>query len=1582
MKHKLIKNIIAYGLTGILVFQQLMVGGYHTEVISAVMDLNNLLCAVAPDNGSNIVGGKEPIDFKLDLDGDGYDGDDAYTYDDSGYTYSIVYSNFDTEDDVPDNSTLTSVWNSQKNIDFVDDVSYGIAVAVKKVSKTNALDVTYINGTSYVYSERLPEFSEVGVDTPQFEYVYDAIGIYTDAKLQDIDTSSADWSNHCEYSNEDVFYRWGLISVDEDICNNDTVRWLYSTDSDDTETVAYDNSSIVDEEDNGLTGRFLPCAQAYVKKAIGVSNKNVYSTIVKGNAVSFDNTAPAIKILKLTNGSSLQFITNKWYTNSVYYHLEMEDEGTYSAGIKKVVISSVDADGTSVEKYRYTYDGLNVDKTYEKDIVFDVDGCYNILIEAEDRVGNIYETYVIPNDTATPGRGTQPSDVDYSYKMDNVKPTVSFDTILEDEGVYNGSSYDLGVSAEDELSGIDTYNIVVKRDNTSYSYNDTNEYDFVTDIKFTEEGDYTLNAIVKDKAGNTAGEATGDSINERAKVSFAIDRTAPEVSILDENDYNLINESASNRKAYDEETTLTFKVKDKHNDFDKYKITIEKADNEDVIATDRQTTILLPETDEDINWQKSADGTDGTFSYDFQPNGVYYVTFYTMDKGGNVNSKSVVVIVDDKAPTTTITGVSYDPVKPDDIDCYGGDVTLNIHITDNICRNSVAKYEITRIYNKINRQYILEDLTTTSKNYTTTVNFNQEGIYTVKLIATDEAGNEASSNTVKFIIDKTTPRISISSDDVSSGGEIAGNVTLDFTHLDANDYYYNLTVVRKNDGHTYTNSNLYEDIEESVGWLDTDKNYEKEASYTFADEGVYEVTFKAEDKAHNKSDDEVYLFSIDRTAPVINAITYTNDLGNIGPKYTVNNIYSNKYITVRLNVTDNISGVKKINYCLADENGHIDRFTGNTYEAVLDGENMYSILIPGKFSIAEMNSKIGIWCEDNLGNVSRVTPSYNMIYNTAHSSITMTEDKDYSKWISDDVSFDVVVVDDKSGIDNIVYKVNDRIVKEITFNDIVKRYEYKVTATENAPTKDGYYVEVIVTSNTGTVTSDKRKVYIDKQAPVISVSGVNEGEHVASDKTLDFNIQETAFDECLGQVRATRSIDGFTTNYTVPDMTPSKVQDTIKRSFTEEGYYTVYFVVEDGAGNKATSNTVHFVVDKTAPQLTISGTTDKSVNKGEVTINLSCIESFYETNNVVVEVTKTIDGQTTNIAMSRFLSLAKESSLQHTFTDDGTYTITFNATDLAGNVSIVKTISFTIDKTAPELSFNGVTNYLVTNNTVSLSSNVIESYYQGNKITITGTRTDIKGKISNIGPIEFTTNSKEGSRLSTFSEEGIYYIHMVSHDEAGNESEAEINFTIDKSAPVISYMDTIDGQYFSIFSLSDIIDNIIEDLSVVKYNIYLNGIEYDGVTPVETDGKYSLYIDVVDEVGYESDAYAEFIVDHTAPKVIIDGVGDGDVTHNPGQVAFSLVDQEDTIDSIVINGTEVELEKGSKTYTLLYDTYGTYEVEITCSDKANNISNTVVKFRYTNVFTSAFIIVALVLFILFAGIILYLITKRKYKGWD
>ena len=230
-------------------------------------------------------------------------------------------------------------------------------------------------------------------------------------------------------------------------------------------------------------------------------------------------------------------------------------------------------------------------------------------------------------------------------------------------------------------------------------------------------------------------------------------------------------------------------------------------------------------------------------------------------------------------------------------------------------------------------------------------------------------------------------------------------------------------------------------------------------------------------------------------------------------------------------------------------------------------------------------------------------------------------------------------------------------------------------------------------------------------------------------------------------------------------------------------------------------------------------TVGKILNDNDSPIITGINDNSFARKNVTLTIEDAND-VTTKVTLD-----SKEIEYTGTFTEEGTYVVT--VVDEAFNE---KTITFTIDKTAPTVT--GATN---------------GGYYRKD-VTLTITE-------ENIQDAKYQYNGKWYSFESghTFTEEGTYFVRVT--DKAYNKK-AELTFTIDKTAPTVTGVE--DGAYYR----KDVTP-IIEDENLQNVVVKYNGKKLTSYKLGDTLTKEGTYqIRVTDKAGNKFD-YITFIIDKT-----------------------------------------------------------------------------------------------------------------------
>ncbi|WP_138204075.1 S8 family serine peptidase [Haloimpatiens lingqiaonensis] len=347
----------------------------------------------------------------------------------------------------------------------------------------------------------------------------------------------------------------------------------------------------------------------------------------------------------------------------------------------------------------------------------------------------------------------------------------------------------------------------------------------------------------------------------------------------------------------------------------------------------------------------------------------------------------------------------------------------------------------------------------------------------------------------------------------------------------------------------------------------------------------------------------------------------------------------------------------------------------------------------------------------------------------------------------------------------------------------------------------------------------------------------------------------------------------------------------------EEGRNLVKIYAEDFDGEKLCDfsykvdcDTIAPVLDITSPKITEDSkayvNTDTVKVTGKVSDNTYGYK-LYVNGEQKIEVA--IDGQ-----------MGKDVT-ERTFDYDVPVTnnsfLEIKAVDLFGHET-VKNVNVVVDKAAPVITVTGVEDGKVYN------KNVIAKITADKKANITA-----------------TLDKKEynGEEISA---EGAHELVVTATDLAGNTSTYKVNFTIDKTNPVITVAGVENGKAYN--------SNVIAKVSCneeAKVTTTLDGKAYNG-EEITTEGSHELIVKAVDLAGNTSEYKANFTIDKTKPVITVTDVEDGKLYN--GDVTPKITASEDATVTLTLNGKEYKGEKITEE--------GIHELVIKAVDLAGNTS--------------------------------------------
>ena len=387
---------------------------------------------------------------------------------------------------------------------------------------------------------------------------------------------------------------------------------------------------------------------------------------------------------------------------------------------------------------------------------------------------------------------------------------------------------------------------------------------------------------------------------------------------------------------------------------------------------------------------------------------------------------------------------------------------------------------------------------------------------------------------------------------------------------------------------------------------------------------------------------------------------------------------------------------------------------------------------------------------------------------------------------------------------------------------------------------DGDFTFDIAVKDKAMNSADKftqQKFTVDKTAPVIDVSFDNNsaknGNYYKADRTATIKITEHNFNSGSQYVNIPVTAEGATAP-SVVGWSGSGDDHNATVSFNKDGKYSFTVDYTDLAGNKAVQKKVDsFYIDKTAPEVEITGVADHQAYNGTVAPvvtyrddNFTDDHDFKFTKINIdskVDDTSKFDYDTGGNGVTEFIY--KYRDFAEVLENDGIYNFTVELSDKAGN-STSKSVTFSVnrfgstfrttDEPTEKLIKNGYTNaeqdIVVEEINVSpLTKHSVTLAKSGGNSTELVENTDYKFTSSNNGnewcKSVYTVNKKN------FSDEAAYTVTIMSVDKAKNTNnnrmassslsteqknkrEYAISFVVDKTSPLVSITGIKDNELY------------------------------------------------------------------------------------------------------------------------------------------------------------------------------------------
>lgn len=813
---------------------------------------------------------------------------------------------------------------------------------------------------------------------------------------------------------------------------------------------------------------------------------------------------------------------------------------------------------------------------------------------------------------------------------------------------------------------------------------------------------------------------------------------------------------------------------------------------------------------------------------------------------GNSNIKTEKLMIETVAPDAKITckapAQDKNSATGDSNDWYPGDVDLKIDIWDPEDNGSCSGIRSIAVSQKVGDEYkeavdakgneIKQTYTDTKTDKisltlnTSTLKANPDGSYTIKVDATDNAGNDMSSVTKTIYKDSSTP--SVTDFKFTAKGyafdksvESANTAPVEETSYG---YYFikdtEVTVTADDGAPKLPSSGV-----KSITYYTVDKDGVKSEVKTEPVNKDNQITFTV--KANFKG--QIYAKACDNVGHTPDTFSKPNGAVIESPdlhtqtsaiKYTLkdskdangvdikdengNNLYGAD-TTVDVEIADTYSGIRQIDWEIVspfddkkqagtvtvDNNGKVTSVAKKGYsddclgDWVATGEANTNLIVNLKNTIKVSNDSNNIQIKftltDRAGNVTKDVVQTLSIDKTAPKiAVQMNEndDKEFNGYFKDSREADIYVYERNFSQSDVVFDV--------------KRTDDNNKQTNVSPKPKFKYV--------GTQVIDGRECFVYKMTTKFTADG-------------DYNFKVSASD-ITSHIANAESVNYKSDN------------KNVKFSSNKTAEYTA-----QNDADRAID--IAFTIDNTNPVVSVSYDNNTAANdkyfNAYRTATITVVEHNFSTaaSRIIYKRTSTKDGS--NIAEPTVSSWNRKGNTYTAtikYNADGDYTFDMQVIDKAGNkdkgvkFSGTAAKDFTVDTTIAKPSIKGVENGKSYKGSVLPSISFNDINIANSEIKLLRTRKNEINKDVTSDFIKISKNAKGGSFTAneeTFKKlqenDGIYTLSVNISDKAGNKSSQTVKFTVNRFGSVYAL-----NKYLVNDLNNSYVQSIDNNLVITEYN--------------------------------------------------------------------------------------------------------------------------------------------------------------------
>lgn len=1032
-------------------------------------------------------------------------------------------------------------------------------------------------------------------------------------------------------------------------------------------------------------------------------------------------------------------------------------------------------------------------------------------------------------------------------------------------------------------------------------------------MNFTKEGHYRLSFDYKDPSGNALEWKNTLGLEKNGELAITVDHTDPKIFFDPSSESGQVRYFAKDVKL--KANVLEENFNPAATDLS-YVFTPDTVEGRTAVASSSSLSSETGERrirPNNISWkkEKASDSTLNKAELSLSEDGRYVVNLHTTDFSGRTASASNILVVDKTPPKIRLTlsndglanekyfrEVRKGQIEIEDAHLDFSSLQVDFSVKDK-AGNPVSTARNHAAYLKNSESWTQE-----GNKYTCLVEFTEDGIYHLGLKVKDLAGNENAPIEVgetkaafDFVVDRKAPTgaLKIGDWDRSKDGTLWTKL---LDRISFGRFSNKKQVIRLQ----------AEDNLSGVGLVEVLRTREKMSLVDLQASSAFKnVTGEVKDGYWSKeiSPNETFITYVHLKDMAGNQYYLSSDgviLDQQNPEIHIslpkeeekNGLYK-KDVVVGISVTEpspgnSYAGLKDVTYTvyrdgIETQAGSLYHFSKeepqlNDLKKSYDDAHALTILAKDNNSNDVL---LKIKAVDNAGNQTvkeerlsiditkpRVTLSFdnnrveNEFYFKENRTATITvEERNFSE-----DAFKILITDPAEGKGGKLLEVERDAFQKVSGSGDSTRWESRIYFN-----KDGDY-QLSITGEDLAGNAMEDLVYaegtqaaldftVDKTAPVLSVSydnnTANHEFYYKEGRRAEISIEEKNFRSDLvdysvlkdggreGHGSALSSFSGG------EGRGVSELHHQASISYEEDGDYQFNIRVKDLAGNEALAYPEdHFVIDRTAPGLTISDILNESANKGEVSPKISYGDRYLDQDALSLKLIGEVHGEhelshqqggSISIARTDALNLPMQKSMEETESpkqkEEEKEGIVYqsSAGGEEGNLSFqnfpeepdtddvyrlfAKIVDMAGNETTEELWFS--VNRFGSTYLLSDRAKALQGTYQkeGEEILIseinadevlssalTLYRNEEKHALSEGAEYQTTRSGGNGKwyrgdyliKKDNFDKEGLYHLQISSQDKAGNlasteqtERGAELRFGIDRTPPRI-LLSNVDNQ--------------------------------------------------------------------------------------------------------------------------------------------------------------------------------------------